>query len=450
MLGEAARRGWGASVLTLDQSQIETKIDKERLTELPSGTRVYGVRVPKLRIERLENLLWSFYKRLRRRPTPAKTDQPSTGQPQGQAPDNDQISLAASELKWNLRHLSRADRHYYAWLHFATTLAWAEVAQDLARRILDEEPHQIVISCGPPHQVHSAGLEISQERALPLVVDMRDPYSLVERLPVSMASPLFLYLARRMERPVIAGASLIVANTEPARSALNEVYPDASSRTLTVTNGYDDEPVPSAQYGRRFVAAYAGSVYLDRDPTLLMRAAATIVRDLRLTPEDFGLEFIGYVDTGYDLAAIAKREGLEREFVSVRPPCSRRELFQQLAKAAMLISLPQDSHLAIPSKIFEYMKFRAWLLVLAETGSASELLLRNTAADVVLPQDVNGMTAAFRRRYEQFAGGVFPSPLATNEQFSRTFQADRLFLEIEKIVGSSHCENRREHSLVAK
>jgi hypothetical protein len=47
--------------------------------------------------------------------------------------------------------------------------------------------------------------------------------------------------------------------------------------------------------------------------------------------------------------------------------------------------------MVIPPKIYEYMCHDAWLLVLAEPGSATEQLRRETDADVLTPQGVDGI-----------------------------------------------------------
>ena len=92
--------------------------------------------------------------------------------------------------------------------------------------------------------VHDAARRVARTAGVPFVVDMRDPWSLVERVPEVLANPLFLSLARRYERRTFTKASLIVANTEAARDALAQVYPELSTRMIAVMNGYDDEPLP--------------------------------------------------------------------------------------------------------------------------------------------------------------------------------------------------------------
>jgi hypothetical protein len=205
-------------------------------------------------------------------------------------------------------------------------------------------------------------------------------------------------------------------------------YPEIASRVIAVMNGYDEDPPVTPQHGPRFVVAFAGSIYLDRDPRIFFRAAARVVRELNLSPAEFGIELIGGVGgfDGVPIGVIAAEEGLHG-FVGTQGWVPRHEAAQLLARAPMLISLPQDSDMAIPSKIFEYMQYEAWILALADRESATERLLRDSAADVVAPHDVEGMAAVLRRRYLQYARGERPTRLARESRFSRREQARRLF-----------------------
>jgi hypothetical protein len=133
---------------------------------------------------------------------------------------------------------------------------------------------------------------------------------------------------------------------------------------------------------------------------------------------------------GVPTLVVASEEGLDG-FVGLRPRGPRREASQFLAEGSMLLSLPQDSDTAIPSKIFEYMQYDAWVLALAERDSATAHLLRGSKADVVAPQDLESLAAVLRQRYLQYAGGERPTRLATDPRYSRREQARRLFDAIE-------------------
>ena len=200
--------------------------------------------------------------------------------------------------------------------------------------------------------------------------------------------PVWFWLAGRYERRAVRDASLVIANTDAVTARMSATYPEWSDRFFTVMNGCDDETLPRSSGAGRFVATYAGGIYLDRDPRPLFRAVGLFVSRRQLDPIHFGIELIGDVKhyAGVPVEQLAGEAGVA-DYVRVCPPVPREQLLERLAASPLLISLAQDSPWAIPSKIFEYMQFNAWLLVMAEHDSPVESLLRNSDADVVRPDD---------------------------------------------------------------
>ncbi|HEX6912096.1 MAG TPA: hypothetical protein VF142_16965, partial [Longimicrobium sp.] len=341
-----------------------------------------------------------------------------------------------ADLRWSAspRALARA---YRAWRAFADEDAWARAAERAARQVVDPAVHRAVVTCGPPHMVHGAGARVARAHGLPLVMDMRDPWSLAPATLRATGSPLWYALAERHERAAVDAAALVVANTAAAAQALRAAHPRAAERVVAVMNGCDDEPLPARREEGRFVVAYAGSIYIDRDPRALFRAAAAVIRETGIGPERFGLEFIGHADAfgGTPLRALAEAEGIG-PYVAVHPRRPRGEALQMLAGASVLLSLPQGVDLAIPSKLFEYMQFPAWVLAMADAGSATERLLRGSGADVVAPGDEAALAAALGARLAQWTAGERPSPLNADGRFGRRRQAQSLFDAIEARTGA--------------
>lgn len=417
-------RGWELDVITRDPQLLAAR-DDSRLRELPPGTRVYGFSPHDLALDRFEQWLNAAHRGVRAERAPDL----ATGQPQRSAQrSSGGQSLSPEHIRWEPASRRFWMRSYWAWLDHRRQLAWSRDAEAVGRQVLDRARHRAVISCGPWHLCnHEAARRLARRARLPYVMDLRDPWSLERRIAETIASPVWFGLARHYESRAVDDASLVVVNAEPVRLAMAARYPDAASRIVTITNGYDEEPVPASRHDRRFTIAYAGGIYLDRDPRPLFRAAAQVIATLGLTPDDFGIELVGNVDDygGVPISRMAEQEGIER-FVRTGPLRPRREALEMMAGATMLLSLPQDSPWAIPSKIFEYMQFDAWLLVMAEPDSPAALLLRGTEADVVSPSDIDGMAAVLRRRYEQHARGERPERLSREMRFSRRFQAERL------------------------
>jgi glycosyltransferase involved in cell wall biosynthesis len=228
----------------------------------------------------------------------------------------------------------------------------------------------------------------------------------------------------------------VVTNSELARKALGEKYPEAARRMITIMNGTDDKCFEVKTAANCFRIAFAGTIYLDRNPRNFLRAVANVVQRASVTPDKFQLVFVGSVSSfeGQTLQSIALDEGLPTEFLSVRPAMPRKELFEFLGGASMLLSLPQDSTMAIPAKIFEYLQFNAWLLALTSEASATAELLQGTPADVVDPNDVEGMVRVIETRYRQFVNGDRPSAINQDDRFSRRLQAQRLIDAVESIT----------------
>jgi hypothetical protein len=308
-------------------------------------------------------------------------------------------------------------------------------AAAVAERLAQSAPYTALVTCGPPHTVHLAGHRLRRTLRLPFVMDMRDPWSLVERLADPIDCAAWRLLARRHERRLAPSAQLIVTNTEASRDAMRHRYPALASKIVTVMNGFDEEPVPKRRKDGRFVITYAGTIYLDRDPRPLFAAAARVIRSHRLEPRDFGIRLVGTVATFADttIAALVQDAGLDG-YVEIEGQRSRRDLWDVLAHATVLVSLPQDSHLAIPSKVFEYMQFSAWILAMAEPDSATGRLLEGTAAAVVGSGEVDAIAARLSDWYQRHRRGEDPPRLADDARFSRRHQARVLFEHLERVA----------------
>jgi glycosyltransferase involved in cell wall biosynthesis len=424
----AGNRGWGLDVVTLSPGALHSS-DPSRMKSLPAGTTVFGVaprRHPSDSISALIRSVARLRRRLRARAEGVSGPPPGSGLEQS-------IGRAEATFRWT--RPSDVLRAFNAWREYAKEEQWAKDAARLACRLYRPGVHQAVVTCGPPHMVHLAGASVHRNVGLPFIMDLRDPWSLVQRLPGSIASALWWRLAARHERQVLEQAALVVANTEPLREAMQREYPGAGERIIAVLNGYDDDPLPEAHHGDRFIVAYAGTIYLDRNPRPLFQAAARVIDELDLAPHEFGIEFMGTVReyNRMSIASIASDLGIA-PYVRVLPPGTRAEALDFLAQAAMLVSLPQDSDLAIPSKLFEFIRLDAWLLVMAELDSASERLVRGTGATVVSASDLDGIAEALRSRVLEYRAGHRPGPVGVDPVFSRQQQAGTLFDAIDRVA----------------
>ncbi len=283
---------------------------------------------------------------------------------------------------------------------------------------------------------HDAGRRLSERYRIPFVMDMRDPWSHVERLAEAIATPAWVRLAARHEARAVERAALIVANTEVARRQLSATYPERADDIITVTNGGDDDLLPPQRRGGPFVIAHAGTLYLDRDPRALFKAAAEVIRKRALTPEDLTLEFIGDLEAvgGFPIEEVARAESIT-DYVRIGPSLPHREAMAFMANATMLVTMSGSNMAAIPAKTFECVRFPAWVLALSADDSATALLLRDTGADVASPRDVARIAEIIDRRYSEHIAGVMPEPIGRDVRFSRAYQAGILLDALQARLG---------------
>ena len=422
----AVQRGWSVEVIARDTGELP-RLDAASARDLPDDVTVHRIPTPDLPIAASVDRIWSLLRPLR-----PPRDRPLAGHgPAADAPG----SIGAAELRWRPRSVRDLARAYFAWLDHRRGVAWGRRAARIVRRCRDQGEIAALVSCGPPHTTHEMLRREAEQAGIPLVLDLRDPWSLLQRMPEATASPLWLALARREERRAVGAAALVVTCTEEHRDALRQVHPEAAARIITVRNGCDEPPAPPPRPRERFVVAYAGSVYIDRDPSPLFRAASRLIAALGLTPAEFAVEFMGEVAeyNGRPLTALAEEAGIGRHF-RAHGARTRSEAAQFIAGASLLVLLPQDSDLAIPAKLFEYARCHASVLALVSATSATGNLLRGSTADVIAPDREAELFEALHRRFQAHQRGEIPPPLAADLRFHRGPQAAILFDALATVI----------------
>ncbi len=442
MVRHAERFGYVVDVVTALPESWNEGTHSARLERLPEGTGVTGVGVAPLRSEVWEARIHRWWSGLRSRlrkqgrntrhfdagSGPTKNENSARALPHSLAPD---------ESRWLG---SRRDllRHWWVLQEYRRNISWAGAAEKVAREVFRPGFHRALITCGPPHEVHLAGSRLARKLGLPHVIDLRDPWALPVRTPEHLGSPLRWVLARRAEREVVDHCAMVVANTEPLRKAMIEAHPGAGARFITVMNGWDDDeelPVMAPQMpGDPFRVLYTGEVYLDRNPDVFFRASRRVIADLGLTPDSFEIVFIGPSGAGAErVKSIAARESIE-SFVIVQPRMPHEEVLREMARARMLLSLGQDSPYAVPSKVFEYLRFASWNLVLATPDSPTGAILSAIGVDLAAPDDDAGIADVLSRRIVEYQSGGGPPILAGRDQLARKTQAGVLFEELRPIA----------------
>jgi hypothetical protein len=199
-------------------------------------------------------------------------------------------------------------------------------------------------------------------------------------------------------------------------------------------NGADPELRVPGEHTAKFIISYAGMIYGGRDPHALFRGVRRAIDALGIGPDSLEVRFMGSDQYGAEpLSKMAEQQGLARYFVG-EPAQVRSAALALLRRSAMVVVLPQKWQHSIPGKVFEYVQAESWVLSMAEPGSATDHLLRDSGADCVAPDDDEGIGRIVAMRFKEFQAGKRPVPLNVDGRFDRERQAARLFSAVDQAI----------------
>ncbi len=286
-------------------------------------------------------------------------------------------------LGQDLGFLTPFDQYFY------DTAAAVRQGLALVRR---HELEAIQVSADPWSAL-LAGYAIHRLTGLPLVPDLRDPWSLHEA-KMALRPALTRAIVRHVEHAVFRRSARIVLNTEAARDAYREAYDGRipSGRFTFVRNAYDPglfAPVPQVK-APVFRVLYFGRFSRFVEPTILLRAFRAFVEREALVPSQARLAFAGGLRQP-DLASIHEHGLAEHVDVLGYVPYHDSLALLRSAHVLCLVAGPERT-LQIPGKLYDYLAARRPILAI----SANEELNR------ILADSRSGTSA----RYDDGASGA--------------------------------------------
>ena len=310
-------------------------------------------------------------------------------------------------------------------------VSWALTAIPAARRIVNDEKIDVIVTTSPPASVNLIGAAVKQATGVPWVADLRDsiaanPDRRVDRLAVRVKERGQALVARSVAKR----ADAIVAVSDAIADEMREL---GAERVRTIPNGCDFDDFDGLEYrpGKRFRITHTGSFFGHRDPKPFLTALAeadgdVVVRfvgGLRAADREFA-EGLGLGDRLEEIPHVPRRSALEL----------------QRDSEALLLLLPEAGGRGrtVPSgKIFEYLAAERPILAAVPTdGVAADLVRRADAGVVVAPDDVPALRAAIKGLHARWRKGALDGAALSpelRESLSRRTRS-REFAEVLRSV----------------
>jgi glycosyltransferase involved in cell wall biosynthesis len=286
---------------------------------------------------------------------------------------------------------------------------WYFAATRKARALLSAGTIDAIYSTSPFPTAHLIALALKRHSRLPWVSDFRDSW--VD----GFLGPVRYRVDGWLERRVIEHADQVVMNTPVTRRYYLSRYSEQPERKfVTITNGYDEQDFRDLDFssGAAFEIICAGWLNSEnRDPEAVLKATALALERGWIPKHELRLTFLGagpYAQSKRFQEQLQRYKLRENTEVTV-PRIPYGEALRRQARADVVVVLTDDARrmaqnrdwtfMAVPAKLYEYLRLGKFMLVLSRAEAVRELLADVRAPSPLIPSDIEGVAAALREAY---------------------------------------------------
>jgi glycosyltransferase involved in cell wall biosynthesis len=310
------------------------------------------------------------------------------------------------------------------------------------RPFLDEylksEAFDIVLVSSPPQNIIELGSHISGRFRIPLVVDMRDLWSVTDLATSRNAEPLRQRILNRIQKHYmkrwLSAAELVCGVSEPITEQIKRVVP--SRRVITITNGFERDlfngrrRIPNS----KFTVSCVGTLYPRQDLSIMGEGVDLFMKDKSADEVEFN--FVGAAVRD-DVDKLI-REQFPAESTNITERLPREAAVRYMADADVLFYPGWKGYRGIFSgKIFEYLASGNNILIAPSDRDVIENVVVDTATGKVAesPDEVAQALNQWFSEWKQFGRPHYSGKTELIDSFSRENQAALLSEEILRIPG---------------
>ncbi len=283
-----------------------------------------------------------------------------------------------------------------------TETGWILPAVSRALRERAARKSAAILTSGPPHSAHLAGLLVKKLTGTVWVADFRDPWATAGR-KVFPTCALSDAIEARLEAMVMRSADLVLTTVEQLAGVYRARYPDLpADRFLCIPNAVTEiapRGKPASRY-ERFTLSYTGSLYFGRTPEPVFLAVRRLIGQGSIEPDEIRIRLVGqcrYLDDR-PIASVIAEHGLS-SVVEVSDTVPQDEAREIIARSDLALLLAPEQPLQIPAKLYEYLGLSTPVLAIAGPGATLDMVAATGCGKAFTPPDVDGIAEFILERY---------------------------------------------------
>ena len=280
-----------------------------------------------------------------------------------------------------------------------------------------------LITTGPPHSMHLAGMKLKKDSGIKWIADFRDPWSnfFQNKLLNELDSTIKKHV--KAEADVLKNSDGVFTTSESLKSK----FSIKNKNSYYIPSGYEKEI--ESTYHNKFRIIYAGSMKEIQNPKNLWLALHDLIKSDEKFKDLLEIVLIGNIERRVINSSEFKKIR-DRKILSYM---SKKDLDDEISKSHLQVVCSvnyPDSDDIVPGKFFHYLSSKKNILGISSKGSDLEKIINETKSGMSFDYDnYEDLKNYIYKCYQVFLKGEKPK-----KELDEKYLSINIAKKIEQIV----------------
>lgn len=252
---------------------------------------------------------------------------------------------------------------------------WNRYAIKEAKKIIQSNNIEIIITTSPPHSTQLIGLKLKKQLNVKWIADFRDPWTDIYYYKLLYPTFIATSINKYFEKKVIKNADEIVTVSSDFKQLFASKITGSENKIDVIPNGFDSDDFANIKIesnSKFFYISHIGTIAKNYDLDGFINAIQLLPKHLS---EKIRVRFIGKVAS--EIIEKFKIARLENNIELIGYVSHKEAIEYMFSSDMLLLVIPkvENNEGIVPGKLFEYMASKRYILALAtEAGDVAKII----------------------------------------------------------------------------